>query len=98
MAARKRNSEKAKNRPYMVRRRLLTPFREKLDFEFTQAQKKTINEIFGDMESPKPMNRLLMGDVGSGKTVVALSAILLGIENGYQAVFLRLQRFCNSNL
>jgi len=85
---RRKNSAKIKNRRYSVGRQLLTPFRAKLGFEFTHAQKKTINEIFTDMESAKPMNRLLMGDVGSGKTVVALSAVLLAIENGFQAVFL----------
>ena len=76
----------AKERPYELKRNLLTPFRNKLSFEFTAPQKKVINEIFRDMNSAQPMNRLLMGDVGSGKTVVALSAILYALENGYQAV------------
>jgi len=73
---------------YHLKRFLLTPFRQSLGFEFTKAQKKTINEIFQDMQSKYPMNRLLQGDVGSGKTVVALSAMLLAIENGCQAVFM----------
>jgi ATP-dependent DNA helicase RecG len=85
---RNNNDKIVKERCYDIKRTLLTPFREKLGFELTHSQKKTINEIFSDMRLEKPMNRLLMGDVGSGKTVVALSAILLAIENGYQAAFL----------
>lgn len=73
---------------YEIRRSLLTPFREKLGFAFTAAQKRVINEIFTDMSAAAPMNRLLMGDVGSGKTVVALSAMLLAVENGTQAALL----------
>ncbi|MDA3792151.1 MAG: DEAD/DEAH box helicase, partial [Elusimicrobia bacterium] len=74
-----------KERPYKVKRNLLTPFKESLGFKFTASQKKVINEIFKDMKSPYPMRRLLQGDVGSGKTVVALSAILLAVENSYSA-------------
>src|SRR5581483_3524524 len=48
------------------------------------AQKRVINEIFEDMRKPYPMTRLLQGDVGSGKTVVALAALLLAVENGRQ--------------
>lgn len=73
---------------YHLKRYLLTPFRKNLGFDFTQAQKKVINEIFLDLQSMSPMNRLLQGDVGSGKTVVALSAILLAAENNYQSAFL----------
>ena len=73
---------------YEIKKHLLTPFREKLGFEFTAPQKKTINEIFDDMAAPAPMARLLEGDVGSGKTVVAISALLLAAENGYQGAFL----------
>jgi ATP-dependent DNA helicase RecG len=59
-----------------------------LPFTLTKAQVRVIREISADMESPKPMNRLLQGDVGSGKTIVALVAMLIAVENGYQAVFL----------
>ncbi|OVE76627.1 hypothetical protein BVX98_05385, partial [bacterium F11] len=69
-------------------RKILTPFKKHLDYEFTQAQTRTINEIFRDMARPSPMNRLLQGDVGSGKTVVALSAALLAIENSKQVALL----------
>src|SRR6185295_6718576 len=61
---------------------------EGLGFDFTNAQKRVIREIFDDMMSPHPMNRLLQGDVGSGKTLVALSAMLLAVENGYQAALM----------
>jgi ATP-dependent DNA helicase RecG len=69
-------------------RSLLTPFRARLGFEFTPGQKKVINEIFADMGRPEPMNRLLMGDVGSGKTVVAVAGLLLAVESGRQAALL----------
>jgi len=59
-----------------------------LPFELTAAQKKVIDEIRGDLAAPHPMNRLLQGDVGSGKTVVAIAAILLTIEAGYEAAFM----------
>lgn len=56
-----------------------------LPFELTGAQKKVIKEIHADMRSGKQMNRLLQGDVGSGKTIVALLIMLLAADNGYQA-------------
>ena len=73
---------------YTLKRSLLTPFRQNLGFDFTNSQKHVINEIFRDLQSPRPMNRLLQGDVGSGKTVVALSAMLLAAENGYQSALM----------
>jgi len=72
---------------YEVKKTLLTPFRQNLGFSLTNDQAHAINEIFTDMQSPTPMARLLEGDVGSGKTVVALSAMLLAAENGGQSVF-----------
>ena len=77
-----------KDYTYHIKKNLLTPFRAQLGFEFTNSQKKVINEIFNDLCSPRPMNRLLQGDVGSGKTVVALCAMLLAVENGYQAALM----------
>jgi ATP-dependent DNA helicase RecG len=73
---------------YEIKRSLLSPFREHLGFDLTGAQKRVINEIFEDLRRPVPMTRLLQGDVGSGKTVVALSALLLAVENGYQSAFM----------
>jgi len=58
---------------------------ERLPFTLTKAQERVIGEIKGDMAEPHPMNRLLQGDVGSGKTAVALIASLIAIDNGYQA-------------
>lgn len=86
--AKQKNAVKQKVSKYEIKRNLLTPFKNKLKFEFTKAQKKAINEIFSDMTNNKAMNRMLMGDVGSGKTVVALSAILLAVENGYQTAII----------
>ena len=60
-------------------------YRECLPFELTEAQKRVVREIQADLKSGKQMNRLLQGDVGSGKTVVALLTMLLAIDNGYQA-------------
>ena len=60
-------------------------YNDVLAFELTKAQKRVIKEIRQDLKSGKQMNRLLQGDVGSGKTVVALMSMLLAIDNGYQA-------------
>jgi ATP-dependent DNA helicase RecG len=60
----------------------------KLPFELTGAQKRTLAEIMKDMSEPRPMNRLVQGDVGSGKTVVALLAMLAAVESGYQAALM----------
>ncbi len=62
--------------------------REILPFSLTGAQRKVFKEIVADMTAEKPMNRLLQGDVGSGKTIVALLAMLLAVENGYQATLM----------
>ena len=59
-----------------------------LPFKLTEAQRKVVKEIFRDMRSDAPMNRLLQGDVGSGKTIVALIAMLTAMENGYQAALM----------
>lgn len=63
-------------------------FRSKLPFSLTHAQERVISEIQADLSSDSKMNRLLQGDVGSGKTVVALSALLQAVESGYQGVFM----------
>ncbi|MGB7922625.1 MAG: ATP-dependent DNA helicase RecG [Pyrinomonadaceae bacterium] len=59
-----------------------------LPFTLTGAQERVIERIFDDMQSDAPMNRLLQGDVGSGKTIVALQAMLAAMENGYQATLM----------
>jgi ATP-dependent DNA helicase RecG len=67
---------------------LLDKFLKALPFELTGAQLKVITEIRRDLAASQAMNRLLQGDVGSGKTVVAIAAILLAIESGFQAAFM----------
>jgi ATP-dependent DNA helicase RecG len=62
--------------------------REVLPFHPTAAQKRALAEIVSDMRAPAPMRRLLQGDVGSGKTIVAFQAMLVAIENGYQAALM----------
>ena len=59
-----------------------------LPFKLTEAQRKVVKELFKDMRSDAPMNRLLQGDVGSGKTIVALIAMLAAMENGYQTALM----------
>lgn len=63
-------------------------FQEKLPFELTGAQKRVVKEIRSDLASGKHMNRLVQGDVGSGKTVVALMTMLMAIDNGFQATLM----------
>jgi len=64
------------------------PFEATLPFRFTGAQRRVIAEIFGDLAQSKPMSRLLQGDVGAGKTVVAAAALLLAALNGYQGAIM----------
>ena len=60
-------------------------YEEKLPFDLTKAQKRVMHEIHEDLQGGRQMNRLLQGDVGSGKTIIALLTMLLAIDNGYQA-------------
>lgn len=66
----------------------MTPFFDSLPFSFTDAQKRVFDEISGDMVSGKVMNRLVQGDVGSGKTAVAMAAAYMAVKNGFQAVMM----------
>ncbi|MBQ8634857.1 ATP-dependent DNA helicase RecG [bacterium] len=67
---------------------LVDKFIKNLPFELTDAQNKALDEIINDLDSDVPMQRLLQGDVGSGKTVVACIALLCAIENGYQGAIM----------
>ena len=67
---------------------LVMKFINSLPFTLTGAQKRAVNEILNDLNSTKPMQRLLQGDVGSGKTVVATIMLLAAVENGYQAAIM----------
>ncbi|MCK9328818.1 MAG: ATP-dependent DNA helicase RecG [Candidatus Cloacimonetes bacterium] len=77
-----------KPRSYENKGLLTSRLKNQLPFNLTNAQKKVINEIFLDMMSDKTMNRLLQGDVGAGKTIVTIFAILLAIENGFQTALI----------
>ncbi len=80
--------EKAPGVAHLSEASLTKRFFELLSFELTDAQKRVIMEIKRDMESPYAMQRLLQGDVGSGKTIVAIFALLKAVENGKQAVLM----------
>lgn len=67
---------------------LIEQFYQVLPFKLTNAQQRVINDILNDLQKPEPMNRLVQGDVGSGKTVVAVVAILAAIQAGYQAALM----------
>jgi len=71
-----------------VKTNLLKRFHASLPFELTGAQKRSIKEIVADMRSPHPMHRLLQGDVGAGKTFVAMAAMLLAVDSGCQAALM----------
>ena len=73
---------------FEIRRELTSRLREHLPWELTGDQKRALREITDDMTAPLRMHRLLMGDVGTGKTVVALFAMLLAVENDYQAALM----------
>jgi ATP-dependent DNA helicase RecG len=73
---------------HVVKKELTTALKENLPFTLTGDQRRAIKEITADMVSPDRMHRLLMGDVGTGKTIVALFAMLLAVENEGQAVFM----------
>jgi len=77
-----------KKRPYLPKANLARDLYKSLPFELTNAQKRVLSEIVSDLKSPNPMNRLLQGDVGSGKTVVALLSAVYAIESGYQVAFM----------
>jgi ATP-dependent DNA helicase RecG len=73
---------------FINRKALTTQLKESLPFALTSEQKRAVREITADMIGTERMHRLLMGDVGTGKTVVGLFAMLLAVENDYQSVFM----------
>ncbi|HEX9897477.1 MAG TPA: ATP-dependent DNA helicase RecG [Dehalococcoidales bacterium] len=74
--------------PIKIDIKMLQNFLQALPFKLTQAQQRVLNEILADMEKPQAMSRLLQGEVGSGKTVVATAAILMAVAQNYQTAFM----------
>jgi len=83
-----RRSEGQKGIAHKKEGKLIERFQKALPFKLTSAQEEAIKEITGDMASSRPMNRLLQGDVGSGKTIVAASALVLSVQSGFQAALM----------
>jgi ATP-dependent DNA helicase RecG len=88
IASRRANTSARRGETHCGAGDLLDRFLKSLPFELTSAQSRVIDEIRHDLAACYPMNRLLQGDVGSGKTVVAIAAMLLAVEGGYQAAFM----------
>jgi len=85
---RRKADDERKARAVVVTDEIRESARRVLPFRLTGDQKKVIAEIVEDMKRPQPMNRLLQGDVGSGKTIVALIAAIVAMENGFQVAFM----------
>ncbi|MGB5528654.1 MAG: ATP-dependent DNA helicase RecG [Ignavibacteriaceae bacterium] len=89
VALRKQNyQDKLIGNKMSIKTNLVQSFLKTLPFELTKAQLKVLGEIKNDLLSEKPMNRLLQGDVGSGKTIVSLIAMLIAVDNGYQSAIM----------
>ncbi len=88
MALRKRKRAEEKGLGFKKPSNLVRSFIHDLSFDLTSAQKRVLREIYEDVSSGKPMHRLVQGDVGSGKTVVAFICLLWTVENGYQGVLM----------
>ena len=84
----RRNWQQQVGRPMTLDERLLRTFLSALPFTLTDGQRRAQKEIMGDLKRSRPMSRLLQGDVGSGKTVVAMAAMLMAVANGCQAVLM----------
>jgi ATP-dependent DNA helicase RecG len=88
LALRRRKAKAAEGIEFQVRDSARQAIRKILPFHPTTAQKRVLKEIVDDMCTVRPMNRLLQGDVGSGKTIVAVQAAILAIVNGYQVALM----------
>ena len=84
----KKRIKKLQKKPKTINNVILTNIKNKLSFQLTQGQEKVLDEIFNDLSSEKKMLRVLQGDVGSGKTVVAMLAAATVVKSGYQVAFL----------
>ncbi|MBR2861359.1 MAG: ATP-dependent DNA helicase RecG [Clostridia bacterium] len=85
---RKKQNETEAGKIFTVQQSTLEEFYKKLPYKLTEAQSKCVSEIIKDVQSGKAMNRLVQGDVGCGKTIVAFIAMLLAVENGGQAALM----------
>jgi ATP-dependent DNA helicase RecG len=88
LALKRRKQKSAQGVQFRVTEPVRQAIKKILPFHPTSAQKRVLKEIVADMCSPQPMNRLLQGDVGSGKTIVALQAAILAMESGYQVALM----------
>jgi ATP-dependent DNA helicase RecG len=86
--SRRLRQQEEKGCPQGKKTGLLTEFYTSLPFDLTEAQKRSVKEIIRDMRSERAMNRLLQGDVGSGKTFVALCAMVMAVDSGNQAALM----------
>lgn len=84
----KGGKEEARMHNYTVRASEVVEFTKRFGFEFTDGQKTAVNEIFQNLYAPTRMNRLVQGDVGSGKTAVALTGIFMAVKSGFTAAYL----------
>jgi ATP-dependent DNA helicase RecG len=108
LALKKRGIALEEGIPFSVTHKYTRPLLQLLPFALTNAQRRVLSEIKTDMMAPHPMHRLVQGDVGSGKTIVALMAALIAVENDYQVAimapteilaeqhFLNIHRWCES--
>ncbi len=88
LAVRKRQADKAKGTAFAEIEGPIEELKAALPYPLTNAQARVIGEMAADMRSTKAMNRLVQGDVGAGKTVVAMSALLIAVRSGYQAALM----------
>lgn len=88
LALKRAKARQARGIQFELNDRIREKIKSMLPFKPTGAQKRVLKEIADDMASPQPMSRLLQGDVGSGKTLVAAEAAIIAIENGYQTVLI----------
>ena len=84
----KGGKEEVRTRKYSVTALDVKEFSKRFGFEFTDGQKQAVNDIFHNVNGPTKMNRLIQGDVGSGKTAVALCGIYMAVKSGYSAAYL----------
>ncbi|MFN0159416.1 MAG: ATP-dependent DNA helicase RecG [Bacteroidota bacterium] len=88
LALKRRAMQEESGLSFKVESKLARQLVDALPFKLTKAQVRAVNEITADMKASRPLNRLLQGDVGSGKTIVALICLLIAVDNGYQGVFM----------